>query len=186
MACDDGCLPTGGDFGVSRLPSAPVPGEISCSRTRDVPTDWSFRNFCEADLPAIMAIELESYAHPWSEALFLSCIEGGYINRVLLEGNRIIGYLIVSVAVGECHILNVCSAPAERRRGVGRYMLLQIFAEAMALGAEQVFLEVRPSNGNAIGLYETLGFEQVGRRKNYYPAAQGREDALVYRLGLVD
>lgn len=161
------------------------PGELSCSRLREIPSSWSMRNLTEDDLPDVMAIELASYAHPWSEALFISCIEGGYINRLLVEGGRIIGYLIVSVAVGECHILNICSAPSVRRRGVARYLLTRIFEEAKALGAEQVFLEVRPSNVNAIGLYEALGFEQVGRRKNYYPAAQGREDALVYRLGLV-
>jgi ribosomal-protein-alanine N-acetyltransferase len=163
----------------------PAAGELSCSRQREVPASWSVRNLLEQDLPAIMDIELASYAHPWTEALFISCIEGGYISRVLVEENRIIGYLIVSVAVGECHILNVCSAPAGRRRGVARYLLTHIFEEAQALGAEQVFLEVRPSNVNAIGLYEALGFEQVGRRKNYYPAAQGREDALLYRLELV-
>lgn len=156
--------------------------DLSCSRLRETPSSWVLRNFTEADLPAVMDIELSSYAHPWSEALFISCIEGGYINRVLVEENRIIGYLIVSVAVGECHILNVCSAPSERRRGVARYLLAQVFDEARALGAEEVFLEVRPSNVNAIGLYEALGFEQVGRRKNYYPAAQGREDALLYKL----
>lgn len=160
-------------------------GELSCSREREIPSSWSMRNLTEGDLPDVMAIELASYSHPWSEALFISCIEGGYINRLLVEDGRIIGYLIVSVAVGECHILNVCSVPSVRRRGAARYLLNQIFEEAKALGAEQVFLEVRPSNVNAIGLYEALGFEQVGRRKNYYPAAQGREDALVYRLGLL-
>lgn len=160
-------------------------GELSCSRVREIPESWSLRNLCENDLPAIMDIELASYAHPWSEALFISCIEGGYINQVLVEEDRIIGYLIVSVVVGECHILNICSAPFARRRGVARYLLTRIFEESKALGAEQVFLEVRPSNVNAIGLYEALGFEQVGRRKNYYPAAQGREDALIYRLDLL-
>lgn len=165
-------------------PAQPPRGELSCSRQPQGAADWTMRNLIESDLPAILAIELSSYAHPWSEALFLSCLEGGYINRVLLQGERILGYLIVSVAAGECHILNVCSDPAMRRCGVARYLLVSIFAEAKALGAEQVFLEVRPSNVNAIGLYEALGFQQVGRRKNYYPAAQGREDALVYRLDL--
>lgn len=160
--------------------------ELSCSLSRqrgEIP-DWTMRNMCEQDLPAIMAIELASYAHPWSEALFISCLEGGYINRVLLLGEQIVGYLCLAVAVGEAHVLNVCSAPAMRRRGVARHLLLTLFREAEALGAEQVFLEVRPSNVNAVGLYEALGFEQVGVRKNYYPASQGREDALVYRLNL--
>ena len=160
-------------------------GRLSCSRSRGVSDAWIMRDMVEADLPAIIAIELASYAHPWTDALFLSCLEGGYINRVLMDADRIIGYLIVSVAVGECHILNICSAPAERRRGVAKYLLGRVMSESRDLGAEAVFLEVRPSNANAIGLYEALGFVQVGRRKNYYPAAQGREDALLYRLGLV-
>lgn len=150
----------------------------------DVSADcgWVMRNMCEEDLPQIMAIELASYSYPWSEALFISCLEGGYINRVLLDGEKIIGYLAISVAVGECHILNICSAPAYRRRGVARHLILALLRESRDLGAEKAFLEVRPSNVNAIGLYEALGFQQVGRRKNYYPASQGREDALLYML----
>ncbi|CBL44502.1 Ribosomal-protein-alanine acetyltransferase [gamma proteobacterium HdN1] len=138
------------------------------------------------DLSEVLQIEQDSTAHPWTEALFVSCLEGDYLNRVLLENGQIIAFLVASVAVGECTILNICCAPSARRKGAASKLLRQVFKESIRLNAECAFLEVRRSNLGAIALYAGMGFEQVGVRKNYYPAVDGREDALVYRLDLTE
>nr|HNH90617.1 ribosomal protein S18-alanine N-acetyltransferase [Thiobacillaceae bacterium] len=94
------------------------------------------------------------------------------------------GYWIMMMAVGEGHILNCCVAPAWQGRGFGRQLVEHLIETARAHKTEFLFLEVRPSNRKALGLYQRLGFETVGLRKGYYPADQGHEDAIVMRLNL--
>lgn len=139
-----------------------------------------------ADIDTVRAIELASYPFPWSEGIFRDCITGGYLCKLVRdEQSRLLAYAIVSVAVGECHILNICVDPPLRGQGIARLLLRYMLDEAQHFGAEQAFLEVRPSNPAAIHLYETLGFRQIGRRKQYYPGADGREDAIVMGLTLI-
>uniref|UniRef100_A0A0U1PBG9 [Ribosomal protein bS18]-alanine N-acetyltransferase n=1 Tax=Mizugakiibacter sediminis TaxID=1475481 RepID=A0A0U1PBG9_9GAMM len=104
---------------------------------------------------------------------------------MLADGTRVIGYGILSVAAGEAHVLNVCVTPAEQGRGHGRRLLQRLIDLARWHGAERVFLEVRPSNAHAIAMYERAGFNEIGRRPNYYPAARGREDAIVMAMELL-
>jgi len=94
------------------------------------------------------------------------------------------GYGIMSVGAGEAHILNVCVAVDFRCRGLGRTLMLYLMRRARALGMEEAFLEVRPSNLTASRLYHALGFEQIGVRRGYYQAPAGREDASVLRCAL--
>jgi ribosomal-protein-alanine N-acetyltransferase len=96
----------------------------------------------------------------------------------------IIGHGILAVAVGEAHVLNVCIARDRQGQGHGRALLAHLLDRARALGAELVFLEVRPSNLAAINLYESMGFNEIAVRRNYYPAAFGHEDAQVMALDL--
>jgi ribosomal-protein-alanine N-acetyltransferase len=147
-------------------------------------TSLHLRNMTVADLPAVLAMERAGYSHPWTEGMFRDCLKGGNVCRVALAGDVIVGHLLVSVAAGECQVFNVCSHPDWRRRGIAEALLQEAFSTAWDFGAEAVFLEVRVSNTPACGLYEKMGFERVGRRKGYYPAADGREDAWVYRLDL--
>jgi ribosomal-protein-alanine acetyltransferase len=100
------------------------------------------------------------------------------------EVDRILGYSIVSIAVGEAHILNISVAPEEQGQGIGRKMLTHLIDVARSHKTETVFLEVRPSNTGAIALYEKMGFNEIGIRKGYYPAQNGREDALMLALEL--
>jgi ribosomal-protein-alanine N-acetyltransferase len=92
------------------------------------------------------------------------------------------GYGIMSYGAGEAHILNICIREDLRGGGLGRRLMLYLIDRARGAGMQDAFLEVRPSNPNAIALYESLGFVRVGTRKGYYQAHQGREDALVYKL----
>jgi ribosomal-protein-alanine N-acetyltransferase len=142
-----------------------------------------------ADLDWVVATEQASYPYPWTRGIFADCLSGNYLcwiaqSCVHSAAPDPRGYLVASVAVGECHLLNICVAPQSRGVGVADYLIHELIAEAAHLGAGQMFLEVRPSNLAAQKLYQRFGFVEVGRRKNYYPAQHGREDALIWMRNL--
>ncbi len=133
-----------------------------------------------SDLPLLMAIEVRAYTHPWTEGIFRDCLRTGYICWALTVDEIFTGYAVTSVAVGECHLLNLTIDPAAQGQGLGRYLLRQVLQRAIESGADIAFLEVRPSNLTARHLYESEGFNEIGRRKNYYPSGKRqREDALL-------
>lgn len=133
----------------------------------------------KADIPWVLAIEQKSYEFPWTEGIFNDCLAVGYHCFVIERENEIVGYAIVSIAAGECHILNICIHESHRKLGLGRRFMQYILEHAHKAGAIMAYLEVRPSNIIATSLYWSLGFEQIALRKDYYPARSGREDALV-------
>lgn len=138
----------------------------------------------EADLAAVLAIEARAYSHPWTAGIFRDCLRAGYNCWVMSDDEGLCGYGVMSVAAGECHVLNICIAPEKQGRGLGRQLLEHLLALAADYGALLALLEVRPSNARALRLYESLGFAEVGVRKAYYPAARGREDGLILALDL--
>ena len=142
------------------------------------------RPMMEIDLPQVAAVEQLSYAFPWSENIFRDCLRVGYTCRALDLSGRIIGYGVMSVGAGEAHILNVCVRDEFRNLGFGRRLLEHLLERAAASGVAEAFLEVRPSNLSAIRLYQHLGFEQIGIRRGYYQAPDGREDAIVLKREL--
>lgn len=137
------------------------------------------RSMQEHDLPHVLAIEEAAYDFPWTIGIFRDCQRAGYGCWVLESGDEVVGYGVLSHAAGECHVLNVCIAPAHQGQGLGRRLMQRLVDLARWHRAERIFLEVRPSNPRAIALYHSLGFNEIGRRPRYYPAAHGREDALV-------
>ena len=136
------------------------------------------------DVADVVAIERASYQFPWSEGIFRDCLRVGYVCRVVTVSRQVMGYGVMSLGAGEAHILNLCVGEAFRCRGVGRRLLGALIERAADAGMADAFLEVRPSNTSAIRLYLALGFEQVGMRRGYYQAANGREDAAVLRRAL--
>nr|WP_038092176.1 ribosomal protein S18-alanine N-acetyltransferase [Acidihalobacter prosperus] len=136
------------------------------------------------DLDALMGIERRAYSHPWTEAIFRDCLRAGYTCWAMDQQGELTGYAITSLAVGEYHILNLTVRPESQGRGYGRFLLRALVNWAKGQGAETAFLEVRPSNRTALNLYLSEGFNEVGLRKGYYPAARGREDALVMARNL--
>jgi [ribosomal protein S18]-alanine N-acetyltransferase len=133
------------------------------------------------DVAAVAAIEAESYAFPWSEAIFRDCLRARYYCCVVELDHIRIGYAILSTGAGEAHVLNLCVGVAYRCRGIGRALLEHLLEFAKGLEVTEVFLEVRPSNTTAIRLYQARGFVQIGVRRGYYQAVGGREDAVVLR-----
>ena len=144
----------------------------------------AIRPMREHDLPAIDAIEGSAYEFPWTRGLFADCLRAGYCCWTLAVDEAIAGYGILSIAAGEAHLLNLCVAPQMQRRGHARALLHWLLQVAREHAVEVVFLEVRPSNTAAIALYLDEGFVEIGVRRNYYPAREGREDALVFTLRL--
>ncbi len=143
------------------------------------------RSMRDSDLDAILAIEQRAYPFPWTRGIFRDCLLANYPAWVMHESHLIIGYGVISLAANEAHILNVCIAPERQGRGHGRALLRALVKQARDRSAARVFLEVRPSNPPAIALYHDEGFNEIGRRPRYYPAKDGREDALVMAMELV-
>jgi ribosomal-protein-alanine N-acetyltransferase len=150
---------------------------------RTVP-EVQIRPMMEIDLGEVAVIEQKSYAFPWSENIFRDCLRVGYTCRALDLAGQVIGYGVMSLGAGEAHILNVCVREEFRSRGFGRRLLEHLLERAAASGVAEAFLEVRPSNLSAIRLYQHLGFEQIGIRRGYYQATDGREDAIVLKREL--
>ncbi len=132
-----------------------------------------------ADLPAVLEVEQSAYEFPWTLDIFRDCLRVGYDCYVLEGPDGLVGHGIMSVAAGECHLLNICVHPLYQRRGLGRALVEFLLKRAREKGARTALLEVRASNRVAHRLYTRLGFNEVGLRKGYYPARAGREDAIV-------
>jgi len=142
------------------------------------------RPLSERDVDRVMEIELQAYPHPWTRGIFLDCMKAGYEFWGLQLDTGLEGYCVMNHAVGESHLLNLCLAPRCQGRGLGGILLEHCFRVAIAAGCDSMFLEVRPSNVAAIGLYRRNGFRLVGRRPAYYTDGEGREDALIMRRDL--
>jgi ribosomal-protein-alanine N-acetyltransferase len=142
------------------------------------------RPMAEADLPRIHRIELASYDFPWSQGNFADSMSAGYSMWVREAEGEIIGYYAMMAAAGEAHLLNLTIAPIWRGHGLGRDLLEHCLACARDHRAERLFLEVRASNTAAIALYHSSGFVDLALRRGYYPARDGREDALIMKKEL--
>lgn len=137
-----------------------------------------------SDVSDVHAVESNAYDFPWALNIFRDCLRMGYECWVQLATDRIVGHIILAIGPGEAHVLNLAVHPDWHDQGFGRALLEQALERAEALGAESVFLEVRPSNAPAVHLYASFGFRRVGRRPGYYQTDDGREDAWVMRYDL--
>lgn len=155
-------------------------------------------------LEAVLAVEQVAYSHPWSRGNFLDSIRVGYHCQCLVgpapaslsaatqgdapasapSSDTLIGYFVAMKGVDEVHLLNITVAPAFQRQGWASLMLAALTGWARGQQAHWLWLEVRVSNARAQEVYEHQGFRRVGVRKAYYPAARGREDAIVMSLRL--
>ena len=138
----------------------------------------------ETDLDEVLAIEDRVYEFPWTRGNFGDSIRAGYGCWIYRVDDRPIGYCVIMNYAGEAHLLNLSIAAPLQRAGHGGTLLAHALKVARSGGARLMFLEVRPSNAAARALYARNGFTQVGTRRHYYPAIQGREDALVLSIDL--
>ena len=138
----------------------------------------------ERDLDEVMAIEDAIYTHPWTRGNFADSLRAGYTCMTWRLEGELVGYFVLMAAAGEAHLLNLSIGSIWQRGGQGSALLKEAVALGRRLGAANMFLEVRPSNHAALALYGRFGFRKVAVRRDYYPAHQGREDALVLSLEL--
>jgi [ribosomal protein S18]-alanine N-acetyltransferase len=140
----------------------------------------TIRRMTAADLPAVLAIEAESFTMPWSEATYEGLLRRSDADLFLAEGEgEVLGYAALWAVLDQGELGNLAVAPARRGRGVGTRLLRTVFQYARERGVRELYLEVRVSNTAAQRLYARHGFEVVGRRRGYY--AEPPEDALVLR-----
>ncbi|MBB3104151.1 ribosomal protein S18-alanine N-acetyltransferase [Azomonas macrocytogenes] len=144
-----------------------------------------FRPMIEADLDAVLKIEYAAFSHPWTRGIFLDGLNN-YECWLMFEGSQQVGHGVIQVIAGEAHLLNITVKPQNQGRGLGLHLLEHLMVRAKARQATECFLEVRAGNTSAYRLYERYGFNEIGRRRGYYPATDGREDALVMACTLVD
>jgi len=137
-----------------------------------------------ADVDEMVAIEERAYAFPWTRGNFIDSLHSGYSGWGGRSHGKLVGYFVLMPVFDEAHLLNLSVAPLCQRIGYGSLLLQYALLVAREAGAASVLLEVRPSNTAALALYDRFGFSRIGVRRAYYPAANGREDALVLRLGL--
>jgi ribosomal-protein-alanine N-acetyltransferase len=145
----------------------------------------SFRPMSEADIEAVLKIEYAAFSHPWTRGIFLDSLKS-YDCWVMFDGQQQVGHGVINVIIDEAHLLNITIKPESQGRGFGLLLLERLMQRAMELKAGECFLEVRASNQLAYRLYERYGFNEIGRRRDYYPAVGGREDALVMACTLID
>ena len=144
-----------------------------------------FRRMTLGDVERVMKVEHQVYEFPWTEKIFSDCIRVGYYCWLALQRQNIVGHAVISVSADESHMLNLSIAREYQRRGFGKEFIEFLIQQAQAKQAQTMLLEVRPSNTAAINCYNSAGFNEIGLRKDYYPAPEGREDALLFARHIV-
>jgi len=148
-------------------------------------TPIELRRATAADISEIAALERVCYGDPWPPSAFAALPENARVFFAVARhdpGGRLAGYVVAWFVMDEGELANLAVAPEERRQGIGRVLLDAMLVDATSRGTAQVYLEVRESNAAARELYASRGFEEVGRRKQYYRTPS--EDALILRRTL--
>ncbi len=149
---------------------------MSLSQLRPHPV---MRDMNLADLTGIVCIEQRVHACPWSCGNFTDALKSNYVCKVCEAEGEILGYVVFMLAVDEAHLLNIGIVAEYQRKGLGRGMLGATIEIARGFNMRRMLLEVRLSNAAALGLYLDVGFREIGLRRGYYAADNGREDAVV-------
>ena len=135
-----------------------------------------------SDSKQIASIEHLAHSHPMSESNIQSCFGHLYHNLGLKIEDQLVGFAIVHQVVDEATLMDICVAPNTQGQGVGKVLMNELINAAKKRDVAFIQLEVRASNQSAIRLYLNSGFEKTGIRKDYYPSAEGREDAILMEL----
>ena len=136
-----------------------------------------------ADIPAVVAIDKQSFSLPWPETSYRYEVQGNPASRPFVaegENHEIIAMIVSWLIVDELHIATIATSPTHRRRGVGSQILREALRDAKASGARRAFLEVRAGNEDAQAMYRKFGFNTTGRRAAYY--RDNGEDAILMTL----
>lgn len=139
----------------------------------------------ETDLGAVTYIEQQANQFPWSRKHFENSLKAGHNAWVFSNtDDEIIGFTIVQQIIDEAHLLNICVKPTAQGKGYGRQILDHVIDFSTSISATIILLEVRQTNIRAQQLYLNAGFNEMAVRKDYYPAENGREDAILMGMDL--
>ncbi|WP_428771272.1 ribosomal protein S18-alanine N-acetyltransferase [Vibrio sp.] len=139
----------------------------------------TFSPLQSSDLDQIWQIEQQAHSHPWARKSIDDLQSRGACHWLLRRDNHIVGYYYAQNIVGEVSLLNIAVDPKCQGQGLGKQLLQHLLEQCQSLGAESIWLEVRASNNAAYQMYLQAGFNEVDRRIGYYPADNGREDAII-------
>ncbi len=142
------------------------------------------REMLLTDVEDVHRIEKQAHPFPCSKKIITEAVTSSKHAVVLERDDEIVGFAILSFVVGEVELLNICINPSHQGKGFGKYLLDALIEHAIQSGNQDMYLEVRESNDKAYQLYLNLGFNEIGRRKGYYPINGGREDAILMALPL--
>jgi len=143
------------------------------------------RPMLAADLAEVLAIEQDANPYPWSRKNFDDSLKANNRGWIFInKDNKIIGFSLIQKVMDEVHLLNICVKKTEQGKGIGRDILNHVIDFAISISAILIVLEVRQSNQVAQALYLNAGFNEMSIRKRYYPAKEGREDAILMGLDL--
>jgi ribosomal-protein-alanine acetyltransferase len=141
--------------------------------------ELQFREMTAADVDAVVAIEVQVQSHPWTRGMFADALAHGYRSVLMEQCGALAGYAILMPVLDEIHLLDIGIAQHLQKQGFGLKILNKIIMLEKEIGSSKMLLEVRRSNQAALALYRKAGFHEIGVRRGYYPAAAGREDAIV-------
>ena len=153
-----------------------------------VADQYTIRRATPDDFPSLWQLENAAHQHPWAEEVLRAMLNGAAVRAWLVEtaDKTVLGFAFIQAVADEASLLNIVTSPAHQGKGLGRYLLNHVIDALTQEGvAQSIFLEVRISNYHAMRLYDSCGFVEIGQRRDYYPAANGkREDALMMALPL--
>ncbi len=149
-------------------------------------TELIFRAMTPADLEDAAALTHRADPFGWTLRNFSDALAAGNTLTVAVLDGVVVGVAAVMHVIDECELLEIAIDPSHQGRGFGKALLTEAVRLAKHNGAARMFLEVRVSNERARCLYKSFSFEETGRRKNYYPTEEGREDAILMTAKLAD
>ena len=155
----------------------------------------TFTQIKTSDISELMPIENACHSHPWSEKTFATCIGERYFGEKLITNldakeypnknmQKTVGFYVGEMVIDEATLMDICIAPSEQGKGLGKHLLNQFITQAKNKGALKIWLEVRSKNISAQMMYINAGFIEINRRTGYYPSSSGfgYEDAIVMSL----
>ena len=138
-----------------------------------------YQDMTDADLDGVVAAEGRTHRFPWTRGNFADSLAAGHGAWVVREDDMMVAYAVMMQVLDEAHLLNISVLPELQRRGRGTNLLQHLFGVARERGLTRMLLEVRQGNASGLGLYRRHAFVEIGCRRDYYQAQEGREDAIV-------
>ena len=157
---------------------------MTSSVTPENTNKFVFREISLGDLDGIVQIERAVNPFPWGEEALRDTIASSGHHLMSLREGRAVGFLLSNFVLDEAQLLLIGVSPDWQGVGVGGQLLKELINRSQDQDQKLIYLEVRSGNERAIRLYRSLGFIDIGVRRDYYPGLVGREDAIVMSLQL--